>query len=244
MRGRGAAFFDADGTVMHTHIGMYFVHLATRGLDPVRRALWILGAAPRALGYLLLDRVDRGAMNRAFYANYRRIDPARARAQAAEICEEVMVPRLYPAAFARIAAHRARGEPVVLVTGSLDFLIAPLARRLGADGVLAAVLAEGNGRFTGELKGAPVSGDEKARLARDWARERAIDLEASYAYGDSTADLALLRIVGHPVAVNPSRDLRRIAEREGWTIESWRVKDKNGRARVRDEVESESAGSR
>ncbi len=91
-------------------------------------------------------------------------------------------------------------------------------------GVLAAVLAEADGRFTGELQGAPVSGDEKARLAREWARERAIDLEASHAYGDSTADLALLRIVGHPVAVNPSRALRRIAEREGWTIESWRTR--------------------
>jgi HAD superfamily hydrolase (TIGR01490 family) len=221
--GRGAAFFDADGTLMDTHIGMYFMHLATRGMSPLRRALWLAAAAPRALGYLLLDQVNRGQMNRAFYRNYRQILPADAKERAGEILEHVIEPRLYPEALARVAAHRGRGEPVVIVSGSLDFLVAPLARRIDAAAALTAVLAERDGRFTGDLLGAPVSGPEKARLARDWARERVIDLEASTAYGDSTADLELLRLVGHPVAVNPSRPLERIALHSGWPIERWRV---------------------
>jgi HAD superfamily hydrolase (TIGR01490 family) len=221
--GRGAAFFDADGTLMRTHIGMYFMRLATEGMSPWRRALWIAAAAPRALGYLILDQVDRGEFNRRFYQNYQQIPPAAARARADEIFREVMEPRLFPAALERVAEHRGRGEPVVIVTGSLDFLVAPLARRLGAAGALSAVLAEENGRFTGDLRGAAVSGAEKARLARAWARERMIDLEASTAYGDSTADLELLRLVGNPVAVNPSPKLRRVAEAAGWPIERWRV---------------------
>ena len=132
MAGRGAAFFDADGTLMRTHIGMYFMHLATQGMSPLRRALWLASAAPRALGYLFLDQINRGHFNRVFYQNYRRITPAVARGQAEAIFEEVMAPRLFPAALARVAEHRGRGEPVVIVSGSLDFLVAPLARRLGA----------------------------------------------------------------------------------------------------------------
>jgi HAD superfamily hydrolase (TIGR01490 family) len=225
MPGRGAAFFDADGTLMQTHIGMYFMRLATQGMSPLRRALWMAAAAPRAIGYLFLDQINRGHFNRVFYQNYRRITPADARAQAEAICAEVMVPRLFPAALERVAEHRARGEPVVIVTGSLDFLMAPLARRLGASAVLAAVLAEEGDRYTGDLRGAPVSGPEKARLAREWARERVIDLEASTAYGDSTADLELLRLVGNPVAVNPSPKLRRIAEAAHWPIERWQIVD-------------------
>lgn len=222
-RGRGAAFFDADGTLMHTHIGMYFLHIATHGMSPLQRALWVAAAAPRALGYLVLDQLNRGRFNRVFYRNYRHIKPAAAKARAEEILNEVIEPRLFPAALERIAEHREHDEPVVIVSGSLDFLVAPLARRLGASAALTAVLAEENGRFTGELQGAPVSGPEKARLAQAWARERVIDLEASTAYGDSTADLDLLRLVGNPVAVNPSPKLRKIAREAGWRIERWRV---------------------
>ena len=224
--GRGAAFFDADGTLMRTHIGMYYLHIATRGMSPIQRALWIAAAAPRALGYLVLDQVNRGRFNRVFYRNYRHLTPAEAKGQAEAILNEVIEPRLVPAALERIAEHHEHGEPVVIVSGSLDFLVAPLARRLGAAAALTAVLAEENGRFTGELQGAPVSGPEKARLARAWARERVIDLEASTAYGDSTADLDLLRLVGHPVAVNPSPKLRKIAREAGWPIERWRVADR------------------
>jgi len=222
-RGRGAAFFDADGTLMRTHIGMYFLHIATRGMSPIQRAFWIAAAAPRALGYLFLDQLNRGRFNRVFYRNYRHIAPAAAKGQAEAILNDVIEPRLFPAALERIAEHREHGEPVVIVSGSLDFLVAPLARRLGAAAALTAVLAEENGRFTGELQGLPVSGPEKARLAQAWARERMIDLEASTAYGDSTADLDLLRLVGNPVAVNPSPKLRKIAREAGWRIERWRV---------------------
>jgi hypothetical protein len=43
-------------------------------------------------------------------------------------------------------------------------------------------------------------------------------LAASYAYSDSESDLPMLRVVGHPVVVNPDPDLRRIAAEEGWEV--------------------------
>ena len=45
-----------------------------------------------------------------------------------------------------------------------------------------------------------------------------IDLGASYAYSDSESDLPMLRLVGHPVAVNPDAELARVARAEGWQI--------------------------
>ena len=49
-----------------------------------------------------------------------------------------------------------------------------------------------------------------------------IDLEHSYAYGDSYADKEFLESVGHPVAVNPDRRLKKLAESRGWPIHNWR----------------------
>jgi len=49
-----------------------------------------------------------------------------------------------------------------------------------------------------------------------------IDLERSYAYSDSIADLPMLEAVGHPVAVNPDKELRKQAEEREWDIRDFR----------------------
>ena len=53
---------------------------------------------------------------------------------------------------------------------------------------------------------------------RALAEREGIDLAASYAYSDSESDLPMLRLVGHPVAVNPDSELARDRAREGWEI--------------------------
>lgn len=230
MGARSAAFFDVDGTVMRTNITHYYVHIATLGFSRTRRVLWTLAAGPKAIHYLLLDKLSRGAFNRVFYRNYRGLEASRVRALAGEIFTAVMRPRLYPGALAAIAAHRGRGERIVLVTGSIDFLIAPLARHLGvrAEDTIAVTLAERNGRFTGELTGPPLSEEEKARAVRDYAAREGIDLAAATAYGDSGADLPMLAAVGHPVLVNPSPKLARLGRDRGWRIETWAAGARNG----------------
>jgi len=61
----------------------------------------------------------------------------------------------------------------------------------------------------------------KADAIRSLAEDRGIDLESSYAYSDSSTDLPMLRTVGHPVAVNPDRELRKEAETQGWDIRNF-----------------------
>jgi hypothetical protein len=63
-----------------------------------------------------------------------------------------------------------------------------------------------------------IYGADKARAIEQLARSAQIDLGASYAYSDSASDLPMLRLVGHPVAVNPDLELARVARAEGWEI--------------------------
>ena len=216
-----AAFFDVDGTIARTNIVESHAYFATRGFGSGRRALWILGSLPRLLGYLVLDRASRRRFNRVFYRSYRGHDAAGLRAQATAHFEAVFRPRIFPGALAAIAEHRAAGRRVVLVTGSLDFIVAPLAAFLGPADVVAAGLVERAGKFTGELAGPPIGEEEKARAVEAFAARHTIDLAASWAYGDSIADLPMLRAVGNPVAVNPDARLRRVARRAGWPIAGW-----------------------
>jgi len=110
----------------------------------------------------------------------------------------------------------------VLVTGALDFVMQPLAEFMRADDLLAIQLVERDGIFTGELSSPPIADEHKAALIREYAQRYGIDLTRSFAYGNSLGDAPMLECVGHPVAVNPDKRLRRSATERGWRVVEWK----------------------
>lgn len=222
-----AAFFDVDGTLVHATVVHYYAYFATKHCSGLYRAAWTAAFLPKIAYYFALDRISRSAFNRVFYENYAGMDAARLRLWSRDHFRDVIAPRLYPDGVDRVAQHRNRGDRVVLVTGSLDFIMQPLAAFLHADDLIAVTMTEQNGRFTGRLNSPPIGDAEKARVIRSYAGIHGVDLTRSAAYADSRSDLPMLRSVGHPVVVNPAAKLRRIAERNGWNVERWARKKRN-----------------
>jgi HAD superfamily hydrolase (TIGR01490 family) len=220
-RGKAAAFFDVDGTIVRATIVHYYVWLRSLLLPPLLRSLWLTGFALKIVYYFFLDKVSRTKFNRIFYCNYRGLEAKTVKRLAQETFSTYVRSRLFPAALNRIREHRAQGNLVVLVTGSLDFIIQPLGDHLQVDDALTVQLDEVNGKFTGELTTPPLGEDEKARAIRAFAAKHRIDLVSSYAYGDSRADVPMLRCVGNPIVINPGKALRRIAIASGWKIQEW-----------------------
>jgi HAD superfamily hydrolase (TIGR01490 family) len=218
---RAAAFFDVDGTLLAGNVVRYYANLRTQRMPAALGALWTAAFALRVPYYLVLDRASRGRFQQALYRNYRSFTPAELEARAREHCAGYMVPRLFPAALERVRAHRERQEPVVLVTGSLRPIVAPLAAHLGADDLVAAELEVRDGAYTGELVGGPLSATRKAAAVGDWAARHGLETSACAAYADSLDDLPMLQSVGQPHAVNPSARLERLATAAGWDILHW-----------------------
>jgi HAD superfamily hydrolase (TIGR01490 family) len=218
---RSAAFFDVDGTLLDTNIVQFYVHFRTAHMAPLRRWFWRLAYLRRVPLLYALDQASRSAFNRLFYAQYEGMPAEATRALAAATFETFALPRLFEDARATVRRHQSAGDRVVLATGTLSFIAEPLAEYLSADAVLAAELEVRDGKFTGNMVGEPLSDEVKAGAVRRFASEHGIDLSRSYAYGDSASDVAMLQVVGHPVAVNPSRRLRKIAQRQGWPIRRW-----------------------
>jgi len=221
---RSAAFFDVDGTLVATTIVHYYAYFRRQTMRPFYHKIWYVGFLARCLVYLILDKIDRSWFNRVFYRSYRGMNAAQIHSLTEQCYRTVIAPKRFAQGDQRTAQHLDHGRLVVLVTGSIDFLIAPLARELGATHVVAPSLVEANGRFTGELDGPPVGEHEKARRVTTFAREHDVDLSQSYAYGDSIADLPMLELVGHPVAVNPDSALAAQAKRRNWPMEKWTLK--------------------
>lgn len=213
------AVFDVEGTIVSANVLEAYLWLR---LQDAPREEWperladLLRRVPRLLG---AERRDRGEFLRRFYVEYAGARAAEVRGLARERMAALVLRRLAPAAVARIREHRAAGHRVVLVTGSLDFVVAPLSSLV--HDVVAARLRESDGVFTGDLERPPLVGEARALWLRRYAAAQGADLADCYAYADSMSDLPLLETAGKPVAVNPDVSLGRVARARRWPVEHW-----------------------
>jgi HAD superfamily hydrolase (TIGR01490 family) len=212
-----AAFFDLDRTLMSGSSGFFWARAAARAGMLSRRQLALdawenIKFRVRGSTDAVTDRVMRRVAETL--EGKRAVDLERLGPQVLA----GVLPRLYPQMLKIAWEHQDAGRPVFIVTAASQETAAMIAHVLGFDGGLGTRLEVVDGRFTGRLAGPFAYREGKPKVMRELAAERGIDLSASYAYSDSESDLPMLRAVGNPVAVNPDRELLRIAREEGWQV--------------------------
>ena len=129
-----------------------------------------------------------------------------------------VLPRVYPEVLGEAYEHQDAGRRVFIVTAASHEMAELMAHVLFFDGGIGTRSEVRDGVYTGKPDGPFTYREGKAEAIRERAQAEGIDLEESYAYSDSESDLPMLRVVGHPVAVNPDPELERIAREEGWRI--------------------------
>ena len=148
-------------------------------------------------------------------------DQAKVMALVRETLTEVIEPIVYEEALDLIDSHRAAGHRVFIVSASPAEIVGPLAQYLGVEDTISTrAQIDSDGRYTGEVE-FYAYGSYKAEAVRELAITEDLDLAESFAYSDSITDLPMLEAVGHPVVVNPDRELRRIAVERGWEIRTF-----------------------
>jgi HAD superfamily hydrolase (TIGR01490 family) len=139
-----------------------------------------------------------------------------------ETLQQVIDPLIYEEALDLFEEHRRAGRDLYLVSSSGEEVVMPLAEYLGVPHVLATRAGiDEAGCYDGTLE-FYCYGDGKAVAVHEEAARRDIDLAASYAYSDSITDVPMLEAVGHPVAVNPDKELRVLAAERGWPVVDFR----------------------
>lgn len=213
-----AAIFDVDGTLTRSHAGDYYRFFLRHLATPIQRYFKLFTLYLRVPYWIVLDRMDRGRFNKIFYSHYRGFPVEKVHQLAQSCFDEVLLPCLKQGMVERAAWHRQQGHRILLVSGSLDFILAPLARRLQAEAVLCPSMEQKDGFFLGKLEGKPVVGEVKAAMVLEYAQKHDVDLFKSFAYGDDLSDLPFLSLAGHPFVVHPGLRLLRIAKRNGWEV--------------------------
>ncbi len=129
-----------------------------------------------------------------------------------------VLPRLIPQVVEIAYDHQDAGRPIFICTAASQEIAQLMAVVLTFDGAVGSVSEVVDGRYTGREGGPFTYREGKAQAIRELAEREGIDLAASFAYSDSESDEPMLRLVGHPVAVNPDVALNAIATREGWQV--------------------------
>ena len=134
--GTSAAYFDVDGTLVGTNLIhptiVYLVNQATpmESVSKVGRAL--LNAPAMALAELR----DRRLFNEMLFYHYKGMTEDRILSVSRQAYESVVVPRIFRGSKDLVAKCKDAGQRVVLITGSLNYIIEPLAEYLGADDII------------------------------------------------------------------------------------------------------------
>lgn len=215
---RAAAYFDLDKTILATS--------STWALgSPMRRSGLI---SSRALAHGLIAQLPYllvGAGTRHSTSLMERLalmSTGISRRDLVDVVEGALTTVIEPAVYAEaldlIEAHHRAGHDVVVVSASISEMVAPIARLVGADRAIATHMEVGeDGLFTGRIARSMLHSEKVVALRED-AAAHGIDPARSWAYSDSISDEPMLGAVGHPVAVNPDRDLRRLAQERDWPV--------------------------
>jgi HAD superfamily hydrolase (TIGR01490 family) len=212
-----AAFFDLDRTLLRRSSA-----LALAGTFHERGLINRRQLAKAALMQLLFVArgADAEAVRRAADDGLlilKGFTPQEMRELVASALEPVLKPLVYEEPLALAREHKRRGDRIYIVSAALQEIVDALAADLEFDGALGTICEVQDGVYTGRSL-RPLHHQAKADAVRELAERDGFDLSTCTAYSDSHSDLPFLALVGHPVAVNPDHELRRVAAVRGWPV--------------------------
>lgn len=111
-----------------------------------------------------------------------------------------------------VAAFKAAGHAVAVVSGGFNQILRPIAEDLGMDYWIANELEIVDGALTGKVLGAVIDRAAKEKYLREWAAAEGIPMEHTIAVGDGANDLDMLSAAGIGVAFNAKPAVRAAAD--------------------------------
>lgn len=218
-----AAFFDVDNTLIQGSsiillgIGLYRKKFFT--LKEILPIVW-MQVKYRIKGSELPDAMVSGRAFALEFIKGRRVDDLMQ--LCVEMVDKQLLDRTYEGTRELAQMHIDAGEQVWLVSATPVQVGQMLAQRLGFTGALGTVAEEEDGVFTGRLVGDILHGPGKQHAVAALTAIQELDLEDCTAYSDSSNDIPMLSMVGTAVAINPDKELREHAKKNGWLIRDYR----------------------
>jgi HAD superfamily hydrolase (TIGR01490 family) len=210
------AIFDLDNTLLRGDSdylwGMYLIDKGAVDGESHRRE------NDRFYQEYLSGQMDIMAFLRFQLAPLARIPMSELLQMREDYIEHYIKPIITTQALKLVDKHRQRGDTLLLITATNDFVTRPIADLFDIDELIATNAEIINNQYTGAVSGVPSYKQGKVIRLHQWLSEKNYNMKGSWFYSDSHNDLPLLLEVDNPVAVNPDPELARHARQAGWQI--------------------------
>lgn len=115
--------------------------------------------------------------------------------------------RVYTFTRDRIKWHKDNNHVLIIISGSPSELVGEMAKKYGfTDYIGAQYTSDENCIYTGDV--IPMwDSISKEKAINNFVKKYDIDLEQSYAYGDTAGDYTMFKKVRHPYCMNPTKEL-------------------------------------
>lgn len=213
-----AAIFDIDGTIFRKNLHFELINeLAWLHIFPLHVRKTLVDLYSKWLAHTGTYEDYRLALI-DLYARFLRGCTAEDIARAAKSVVPFRERQTYIFAENLIKKLRGDGYFLFAISGSpVEIVNAYNEDYLHFDKVIGSVYEMGeDGRYTGIASYEPSR--DKGKAARTLLEEYHLSFKDSYGIGDTESDIRFLELVEHPIAFNPNKNLKKIAEEKGWRI--------------------------
>lgn len=152
------------------------------------------------------------------------IDPVKLPAVIDKFVEKCIRPIRYREGLERIAAAKAQGIPVQILSASCSYIVKPIAAMLGVEDAIGIdMVTDDEGRITSEILGVASFKEGKVVRVKECLARLGLEPEDMLFYTDSHNDLPLARFAGATEVVRPDPVLLAEAKEKGWPVHDWHV---------------------
>jgi HAD superfamily hydrolase (TIGR01490 family) len=223
--GRTAAFFDVDDSLLDGNAGTIFTWYlySEKVMRPEMRA-----RIPRIIYEYARHRLTEQDMVEVGSRCQQGLFADELKAHARRCFERHLRKRITSGAIRQIRRHLLSGHFVAVASGSPQYIVEEIGRHLRVHAAIGTRTRIVDGKATDEIVAPVVFKEGKRAAVEAIAGRMDLDLQKSFLYSDSAADVSLFETIGNPVVVNPKPPFRDLALRRGWEIVEWKERNRPG----------------
>jgi len=211
------AVFDIDGTIFRSSLVIELSHaLVEAGIFPAGAQKEI---AKEYLAWVNRKGSYEAYINKVVKIYIKQISGKRY-ARVKGVAQSVInfqKDRVYRFTRDLIKKLKAQNYLLIAISGSPSYIVSAYAKAIGFNLFFGTELEVKNGKFTGRTINVD-SAFNKAKIVKNLAKKYSINLKNSIAVGDTEGDIAMLSLVGNPIAFNPNLHLAKIAQKKKWRM--------------------------
>lgn len=208
-----AAFFDVDGTLYRDSL-MSEMFKKLIKYDILSSQYWHTEVKPKFFKYD--NRIGTYddyiiEIGEIYKSTIKKISPYIISFIAKQIIDE-KGGRVYTYTRDRIMWHKKNDHKIITISGGPQELVTEISKRYSIDDSVGTVYFHDENQYTGDF--VPMwDSKAKQKALNGFVEKYDIDLNASYAYGDTAGDFSMLQAVGNPTCINATKELLNLASK-------------------------------